>query len=167
MIYSKSLLIIFFAAIAAILALAPAGANDDITVSEVLESAEKFFLSLKGNDFHNVWRLLTEKSRLTIINDVYKSTRKIGGEITKDEIRKDFENSGMISSNYWRSFLNTFDPDMILKESRWEMVPIKKTTAEIIITHKKSREPAILSLKKENAVWKVGLVETFWTRKTL
>lgn len=163
----KSALIIFFSAITATFIPLSAGAMDGPVASEVLESAEKFFVSLRDNDFHVVWHLLTEKSRQTIINDVHTSTRKMGGEITKDEIWSDFENSGIISSNYWRSFLTSFEPDMILKESRWEIGPIKSSTAEIVITHRKSREPAVLKLRKEDNAWKIGLVETFWTRKML
>jgi len=47
----------------------------------------------------------------------------------------------------------------------WEIGFIKENKAEIIIKQKKSEEPARLKLFKENNKWKVGLVETFWTRK--
>jgi len=54
---------------------------------------------------------------------------------------------------------------MILENSRWEIAFIKEDKAEIIITYKKSAEPARLKIFREDNTWKIGLVETFWTRK--
>ncbi len=42
---------------------------------------------------------------------------------------------------------------------------IRPDSAELLITHKRSQKPARLQMFKENGTWKVGLVETFWTRK--
>jgi hypothetical protein len=56
---------------------------------------------------------------------------------------------------------------MVLEQSRWEMGFIKKNEAEIILMYKKSDRPTRLKMFKENDVWKVGLVETFWARGTL
>ncbi|RJQ53955.1 MAG: hypothetical protein C4526_05795 [Nitrospiraceae bacterium] len=132
----------------------------------VLDSSEKFFISLKENDFKFAWNLLSSESHETIITDVLNASRKTGIEISREEIIRDFSNSGIISGNYWKSFLDTFNPDMVLRESRWEMGLVKKQSAEIIITHKKSENPVVLKMSKENGEWKVGLVETFWTGRS-
>jgi hypothetical protein len=144
-----------------------AASQESNSLDQVLGSAEEFFQSLKDRNFILSWQLLTKKSRDTIINDVYKASRKIGGTTAKEDISKDFESAGIISLNYWNAFLDSFDPDMVLEESRWEIGFIKTDKAEIVITHKRSREPAVLSLSREGGIWKIGLVETFWTRKFL
>jgi len=132
----------------------------------ILDSSEKFFISLKKNDFTAAWNLLSSKSRETILGDVIRATRKAGGGINKEDIIRDFNNSGVIATSYWSAFLNTFDPNMILDESKWEMGDIGRQRAEIIITHKKSRNPVVLKVLREEGVWRVGLVETFWTGRT-
>jgi hypothetical protein len=142
-------------------------AQENNSVNLVLQSAEEFFLSLRDHNFILSWQLLTKKSRETIISDVYKASRKAGGETTKEDIGKDFETAGVISVSYWNAFLDSFDPDLVLEESRWEIGFVKTDKAEIVITYRKSREPAVLSVSREDGVWKVGLVETFWTRKFL
>ncbi|MBI5740366.1 MAG: hypothetical protein HZA16_06560 [Nitrospirae bacterium] len=132
----------------------------------ILESSERFFISLKKNDFNTAWNLLSLKSRETIISDIIRATRKAGGGTNKDDIIKDFENSGVISTSYWNAFLNTFNPDMILEECKWEMGVIDKQKAEIIITHRKASDPVTLKVLREDGVWRVGLVETFWAGRT-
>lgn len=140
-------------------------AQDSNSINSVLDSAEKFFLSLRAKEYKTTWNLLSKKSQETIIKDVYKASNKIGAKTTKEDIQQDFNNSGVISQNYWNAFLDTFDPNMILENSRWEIAFIKEHEAEITITHKRSEEPARLKIFKEDNIWKVGLVETFWTRK--
>lgn len=140
-------------------------AQDDRFLNAVLAPAEDFFVALKNKKFDIAWSLLSKKSRETIINDVYKASTKIGGTTTKEDIERDFSGFGIISRNYWNSFLTTFDPNMILEKSRWEIGFIKELEAEIIITYKRSEEPAKLKIFNEDNAWKVGLVETFWTRK--
>jgi len=140
-------------------------AQDSSSINSVLDSAEKFFLSLRAREYKPTWNLLSKKSQETIIKDVYKASNKIGAKTTKESIQQDFNNSGVISQNYWNAFLDTFDPNMILESSRWEIAFVKEHEAEITITHKKSGEPARLKIFKEDNIWKVGLVETFWTRK--
>jgi len=140
-------------------------AQDSSSINSALDSAEKFFLSLRAKEYKTTWNLLSKKSQETIIKDVYKASNKIGAITTKESIQQDFNNSGVISQNYWNAFLDTFDPNMILENSRWEIAFIKEREAEITITHKKSGEPARLKIFKEDNIWKVGLVETFWTRK--
>jgi len=140
-------------------------AQDNDSINSVLDSAEKFFISLKAREYKHAWNLLSKKSQETIIKDIYKTSNEIGANTKIENIQLDFDNSGLISKNYWDAFLDTFDPNLILENSRWEIGFIKENKAEIIIKQKKSEEPARLKLFKENNKWKVGLVETFWTRK--
>lgn len=133
--------------------------------SKIVESAEKFFTSLKNRDYLSAWSLLTNKSKETIVNDVYKELHKSNSSYSKEQIREDFNNNGVLSKDYWNAFLVYFNPDMVLNHCKWEMGKIKKETAEIILRYKKSDNPAILKMYKENDQWKVGLVESFWTRK--
>jgi hypothetical protein len=137
------------------------------TLDPILKSAETFFISLRDNEYGTAWNLLSEKSHNVIIDDVYKASRKSNEDINKEDIIKDFNSRGMMSENYWNSFLRTFDADMILERSQWEMGFLRKDKAEIIITYNKSRRPATLKMHKEKNTWKVGLVETFWPRKAL
>ena len=140
-------------------------AQDNDSLNAVLDSAERYFILLRSREYKEAWDLLSEKSQKTIIKDVYKASTKIGANTTIEDIRRDFDNSGLISRNYWDAFLGTFDPDLILEKSRWEIGFIEDKEAEIIIRLKKTEAPARLKLFKENNIWKVGLVETFWTRK--
>ncbi|RJQ17462.1 MAG: hypothetical protein C4560_08535 [Nitrospiraceae bacterium] len=139
--------------------------DKNVQIESVLETAEKFFLSLQTRDYNNAWALLSEKSRRTIINDVYKTYHKMGGSTRKEDVIKNFDDRGAMFNNYWDAFLESFHPAIILEESNWEIGFLSGLNAEIIITHKKSKNPANLKLIKENDSWKVGLVETFWTRK--
>ncbi len=83
----------------------------------------------------------------------------------KARIATDFSMGGIIARSYWNGFLDNFDPAMVLEESRWEMGKIKGKQAEIIITYQSAERPAILRMYKEDDRWKVGLVETFWSRR--
>ena len=140
-------------------------ADDPVIVDRVLSTAETFFLSLKERHYPSAWRLMTEKSKDTIINDVYKTYKDMGGDTTREMIRDNFNKGGMIFVNYWNSFLRTFNPDMILDHSRWQIGYIMKDKAELTITYEKSERPVRLKMQQEKGDWKVGLVETFWSRK--
>jgi hypothetical protein len=144
-------------------------AHDDEykTLAPILSSAEKFFISLKDREYNAAWDLLSENSHKTIINDVYEVTRKINGDINMEDVIKDFNRRGRMFTNYWNSFHRSFNADMILEHSEWEMGIIRKDEAEIIITYYNSEGPTILKMRKEQDSWKVGLAETFWQRKTL
>ncbi len=131
----------------------------------VLEAAEKFFISLENGNYDTAWDLLSEKSRETIIDDVYQASLKIEKNIKKDDITEDFRRRGVVFRNYWRAFVNNLDIAMILERSRWKMGYIKNNKAEILISHKRA-EPARLRMFKENNRWRVGLVETFRTKKS-
>ncbi len=130
----------------------------------VLESAEEFFVSLDSGRYDTAWDLLSEKSHEAIIDNVYQASLKIRGDIKKDVIIRDFRSRGMIFNSYWRAFANNLDTAMILERSRWEIGYIKTGRAEILISHK-GAPPARLRMFKENHKWKVGLAETFRTKK--
>jgi hypothetical protein len=132
---------------------------DAASVTPVLNSAEKFFVSLKKRNFAESWELLSEKSRNTIIEDVSESNKKRGITISKETIEADFDSQGTIFNQAG------FDPDIVLDHSRWEIGFIKKQTAEIIMTYKNSKNPARLQMYRESGSWRVGLVETFWSIK--
>jgi hypothetical protein len=66
---------------------------------------------------------------------------------------------------YWDNILAAFDPDIILEQSRWEMGKIKKDEAEIVLQYRKSVNPAILKLYREDSKWKVGWEESAGVRK--
>lgn len=68
---------------------------------------------------------------------------------------------------YWNSYLNAFDPDRVLEQSKWDIGAIKKDKAEINILYKKSAKPAVLLIYMEGNVWEVGLEETFGSRNLL
>ena len=53
----------------------------------------------------------------------------------------------------------------MLEQSTWEMGPIGKQQAEIILQYKKAEQPARLKMFKEENQWKVGLIETFGTER--
>lgn len=139
--------------------------EDYRTIAPILDCAEKYFVSLKNSEYDKVWNLLTEKSRLVIINDVYKASKGMNINIEKDDVARDFNSRGVMFRNYWNSFVSTFDTDMILEHSRWEVGFVKDGDAEILITNEKSQRPTRLIVLKEEDAWKVGLVETFWNRK--
>ncbi len=134
---------------------------EDHVVDNILTSAESLFKSMKEKNYTQIWELLTTKSKNTIVEDVYKKDKE---KISKKEIYKDFDTGGPIAQAYWDGFIANFNPDTVLEHSRWKMGPIKSDRAEIIIIYKKSENPADLKMFKEDGSWKVGLVETFWSR---
>lgn len=131
----------------------------------VLETVEKFFATLKRNDSRSLWGMLSEKSRSTIVRDVYKAVKDTKNPPTEEQVRADFTETGPLAVSYWGGVLKTFDPDMLLTESRWQMGKVSKNKAEVLAEHKTAKKPAVIQVFKEKGEWKVGLVETFWTRK--
>jgi hypothetical protein len=139
----------------------------NFTIDVMLAQAEDFFKSLKTGKYDAAWHLLSEKSRQTIIDDVFKTYQDMGGAIQREAIEQDFENSDIIFRNYWNSFVQRFDALMILDDSRWQSGMMEQDRAEIIITYKDSKNPLKLKMVKENDLWKVGLVETFWQSRSM
>ena len=141
-------------------------ATDSYAVmAPVLDSAETFFISLKESKYGTAWDLLSERSQKNIIKDTYNALKKDEAGLEQEAINSDFEKNGMIFNSYWDAFLENFDPDIVLNESRWEMGFINKDEAEIIILHKTSDHPARLKMFRENEAWKVGFIETFQARR--
>jgi len=144
------------------LAAAPA---EDPAVPAILSTAESLFQTMKARDYTATWAVLTAKSRDTIVSETEEAIRKAGGQaVPKDEIRGDFAAGGPLCRKYWEGFLRRFDPDDALEKSRWEMGPVNKDRAEVLITHRRADRPAVLQMFREEGVWKAGLVETFWRR---
>jgi hypothetical protein len=138
---------------------------EDINKTLILDSAEKLFISLKERHYKTAWELLSEKSRQTIIDDVYRALKNSGITIEKEEIIRDFNTNGVMFNNYWNAFLNNFDPDIALNERVWEFEKIESDHAIILL--KNRAVITKLQMYKENSQWRVGLVETFWMSKTM
>jgi len=144
---------------------AQAGGPASHPVGPILHQAEGLFRDMRARDYPAIWALLSAKSRETIVHDVVKETTgTFQGRVDPEEIRRDFARGGAIARAYWEGYLEEFDPETALSESRWEMGEVGKDTAEIRITHKRSKHPAVLRMVREEGVWKVGLIETFRPR---
>lgn len=138
----------------------------DKTLGDILSSAESCFIAMKNNDYRGIWGTISAASRKTIVDETRKSIARSGGkEIPEEEVRRDFAEGGPIARGYWIGFLEHFNPDLALEQSRWEKGSIGRDRAEILITFKSAEKPAIVKLYREEGSWKVGLVETFWGRK--
>lgn len=137
----------------------------DEEIDVILSVAESLFTKLKEREHKVVWGLLTEKTRRTIVNDTDKSLADSASNYSHEQIAADFESGGPIAMAYWRGFLQTFDPDYALKQSTWSMGLLKNDRAEIKLLYKRSENPALVKMFKEYGFWKVGLVESFWSRK--
>jgi len=144
-----------------------AAESSDREMEKVLYSAESMFKAMKERSYSAIWNSLTADSQKTIVNNVYKASMQSGVEYSKAQISTDFAIGGLIAKTYWKSYLTEFDPDSVLEHSKWSIGFIKSKEAEINIQYKKSEKPALLQMYKEAGAWKVGLEETFGTRKYL
>jgi hypothetical protein len=124
----------------------------------VLQSAESFFKAMKQRNYLTVWKLLSNKSRTAIVEDTAK---RATGVYSKEQIEADFSIGGLIAKSYWNEYLFQFNPDTVLEQSKWEMGPITRQQAEIILQYRKAEQPARLKMFKEDNQWRVGLIETF------
>ena len=84
---------------------------------------------------------------------------------SKEQIKDNFKTGGTIAQAYWNSYLDAFNPDMVLEQSRWEMGKVGKDRAQINIIYKKAERPAVIQMLKEEGAWRVGLAETFKSAK--
>lgn len=134
---------------------------------EVLGAAESVFKFMKAKDYPAIWQGLTMETKNEIVASVRKAAKKAGQEYTAEQLVQDFASGGPQAKAYWEAYLNVFNPDMVLEDSKWSMGPIEKNVATVIIQYKKSDKPAILILKKESGAWRLGLDETFGARKWL
>jgi hypothetical protein len=149
--------------IAAVLALIlmtplPVFPQMDADVDSILQAGEAFFKAMKQKEYAAIWNALSGKSKAAIVEDV---TKRAARTYTKEQVETDFSIGGLIAKSYWDEYLSYFDPDMVLKESRWEMGPIGKAQAEVVLKHRKAEQPARLKMFREQNQWKVGLIETF------
>lgn len=139
---------------------------DDENVIRLLTTAKGFFRSIENRDYAVIWDTITVKSRAQIIKNVHKAQKGTGERSSMVQIRTDFANCAVTCRSFWDAYFNAFDPKLALEESRWEIGFVKKRKAEILITHRDSERPAQLKMYREKGVWKVGLMETFWTYGT-
>jgi hypothetical protein len=128
----------------------------------ILKVAEAFFKAMKQKDYLAIWKPLSAKSKAAIVGDV---TKRAANTYSKGQIETDFSIGGLIAKSYWDEYLFYFDPDTVLEQSTWEMGPIRKQQAEIILQYEKAEQPARLKMFKEENQWRVGLIETFGTER--
>jgi hypothetical protein len=146
----------------------PRGAIGEIQDNEVipaLEATESLFKAMKERNYPRIWSLLTGKSQQIILDDVRKAIAKAATNTAIASLQTDFASGGRYAREYWEAYLKVFDPDIVLEQSKWEMGKVGKNEREIIIRYRKSDQPAILKIYKENDLWKVGLEETFRPRR--
>jgi len=137
----------------------------DPAAPAILSAAETLFQTMRDRDYRGIFASLTVKSRDTIVGETKKAVAAVvGNALSEEEVRRDFWEGGPLARNYWDAFLRRFDPDDALERSRWEMGPVKKDQAEVLITRHGVENPAVLKMHREEGNWKAGLVETFWTR---
>jgi hypothetical protein len=136
----------------------PVSAQMGMEADSVLKAGEAFFKAMKQKDYVDIWRLLSGKSRAAIAADV---TKRAGSTYSKAQVETDLSIGGLIAKSYWDEYLFYFDPAIVLEQCKWEMGPIGKQQAEIILQYKKAEQPARLKMFKEENQWKVGLIETF------
>lgn len=140
-------------------------AGDARDIDGVLSAAEAVFQSMSQAAYPALWNGLSTKSRRSIIKSVRKAIGKAGFDYADERIAADFAAGGDLARNYWASYVLQFEPRLVLEESKWTMGEVTKDTAEIIIRYRKSDRDAVLKMFREEGAWKVGLEETFSTRK--
>jgi len=151
--------------------------EDHPAVPAILARAESFFKSMKARDYPEIFAGLSAKSRETIVAETTSSIAAarpgppgkppaLPGDPAPgpEAVRRDFVAGGPIAREYWDAFLRRFDPDLALEHSRWEIGSVDEDRAEILLTHHGAEHPATLEMFREDGAWKVGLVETFWSR---
>ncbi len=143
-----------------------ASPEDNPAVPAILDRAESLFLSMKARDYPAIFAALSAKSRETIVAETTSAFAAATKQAPPDPeaVRSDFTAGGPIARDYWDAFLRRFDPDAALEHSRWEIGSVEKDRAEILLTYHGADHAATLKMFREDGGWKVGLVETFWSR---
>lgn len=144
---------------------ATTGRIQDNEAIPAIEATESLFKAMKEKNYRKVWSLLTKKSRQIIIDDVREAMAKNGADKAVDALQSDFASGGPYAREYWEAYLKVFNPDIVLEHSKWEMGKVGRNEREIILHYRKSDQPAILKIYKEDNSWKVGLEETFRPRR--
>lgn len=143
-----------------------ASGNAGSEVGTILDNAEGLFKAMKVKDYNKIWDSITAKSKETIIEDVARALEKSGAkQYTEEQLKDDFSSCSVNCKAYWKGYLSNFNPDTVIEQSKWDIGIIKRDKAEIIVTYKRSERPAVIKMYKEDGTWKVGLTETFWSRK--
>jgi len=143
----------------------------DKELENILSSAESLFKAMKEKNYSKIWFYLSNGSRKSITDDSYKNIMKYEKErgremgYSREQIGVDFSTGGIIAQAYWNSYLDVFNPDIVLEQSRWVMGKVSKDRAQINVTHRKAEKPAIIQMFKEEGRWRVGLAETFSSSK--
>jgi hypothetical protein len=139
---------------------------------------------MKVRDYPAIFAALSAKSRETIVAETESALSAAAKQAPSgmataadtppsaakasppgsEAVRSDFVAGGPIARDYWDAFLRRFDPDTALENSRWEIGSVEKDRAEILLTRHGADHPARLKMFREDGGWKVGLVETFWSR---
>jgi hypothetical protein len=149
-----------------------ASPEDHPAVPAILSRAESLFQTMKARDYPAIFAALSAKSRETIVAETSAALAAAAKQAPPakasppdpEAVRGDFVAGGPIARDYWDAFLRRFDPDAALEHSRWEIGSVGKDRAEILLTHHGADRPATLKMFREDGGWKVGLVETFWSR---
>jgi hypothetical protein len=128
----------------------------------ILQGAEALFKAMKQRDYPGIWKSISAKSRGTIV-DI--TARGVAKTYSREQVETDFTIGGLIAKSYWDEYLRYFDPDAVLEQSRWEMGPVSRQQAEIVLQHRKSDHPARLKMFNEGGQWKVGLIESFGSER--
>lgn len=157
----KGLIIIFASCLLTLpLYLAQAAERDP---DAVLTSAEGLFKAMQRKDYAGIWTYLSGESRSTIVGDTRTAMKS--ASYTEESVSDDFARGGVLSRAYWDAYLENFDPVLVLEESKWEVGSFRDDRAEITITYRKAQKPSTLYMVREEGAWRVGLTESFWSRK--
>ncbi|OPY85386.1 MAG: hypothetical protein A4E71_02119 [Smithella sp. PtaU1.Bin162] len=140
--------------------------NNPAEENEILTATENLFQFMQSRDYASIWSGISLKTRGIIIKDVQKAEKKAtGAEIDKQKLESDFQIGGPFAKSYWDSYLSVFNPDIVLQQCKWEMGKIEKSEAEVILQYKKSEKPSVIKVYRENNAWRVGLEESFGSRR--
>jgi len=139
--------------------------NNPVQEDAILTATDNLFQFMKARDYVAVWKNISFKTRRIIVDDVQKAFKKTGTAISEKELEKDFIFGGAIAKDYWDSYLSVFDADIVLRQCKWEMGRVEKEEAEVVLHCKKSENPTILKIYRENDAWRVGLEESFGSRR--
>jgi hypothetical protein len=142
-----------------------ANKNNQSHEEVVLAAAENVFIVMKNKEYTAIWNILSTKSKQVIVEDVYSAVKKAGEKYNKEEILNDFISGGLLSKEFWDSFLTEFDPKMVLDDCKWVMGKIEEKESEIYLQYKKSENVTVLKMYKEDSLWKFGWYETFGARR--
>ncbi|MHB8232040.1 MAG: hypothetical protein ACYDDB_03970 [bacterium] len=136
-------------------------------VSAVISPAYSFFADISNRDYAKAWANLTAASQKNIVESIKSAYKSDKINIGSLEIYKNMKSGGDIAAAYWKGYLKSFNPKMLLKYSIWSIKFIHSKIAEIKIKYIYSKHTALLKVFKENKKWKFGLAESLWTRAVL